>query len=81
LLQKPNLLLPLQNSAHNHQARNAEYFEKAGASIVVPAIDDFVPLLLSLLNDVDRQEKMRHALASLSRPHAAKEIAELILHL
>jgi len=80
LMQKPNILIPLKSSAHNHQQLNAEYFERMGASIILrdqPLHD----ILLALWHSPEKQARMKESLASVAKPDAAEHIARLILSL
>ena len=81
LTRKPNILIPLKTSAHNHQAMNARYFEKTGASIVLPAADKFPETLLALSENPAKQEEMKEALGKIAKPEAAKTITDLIMSL
>ena len=78
LMQKPNILIPLKSSAHNHQQLNAEYFEKMGASLILrnQSLHD---VLTALWHNPEKQERMKEALADVAKPDAAAKIAELIL--
>jgi UDP-N-acetylglucosamine--N-acetylmuramyl-(pentapeptide) pyrophosphoryl-undecaprenol N-acetylglucosamine transferase len=78
LMQKPNILIPLQSSAHNHQQLNAEYFEQMGASIILRD-KSLSEILKALWHSPEERERMKEALAKLSVPNAAERIAELLL--
>jgi len=77
LVQKPNIVIPLKNS---DQQKNAEYFEKRGASIVLREGHSLYDLLIALYNHPDQQESMKESLMSMAKPNAAEEIAELLLN-
>ncbi|MFH1012194.1 MAG: UDP-N-acetylglucosamine--N-acetylmuramyl-(pentapeptide) pyrophosphoryl-undecaprenol N-acetylglucosamine transferase [Candidatus Peregrinibacteria bacterium] len=77
LVQKPNIILPLKG----HQQRNASYFEKEGAGIVLRDTKDFASTLAALAGDPVKQQSMKKALAKISRLDAANQIAQLILNL
>lgn len=59
---KPSILIPLKNSANNHQEINAKIFEKSGASIVVLEdnfnVKDFQELFFNLIQDKEKLQKM-----------------------
>lgn len=76
LMEKPNMLLPLKNA---DQQKNAAYFEKTGASIILHNEDRIYDTLVALLENKQKQEDMKEALRSVSRPNAVKDIAKLIL--
>lgn len=75
LIQKPNILIPLQNA---DQQNNAAYFESIGASLVLRE-ENLYDLLLALWENPNKQEMMKEALKSIAKPEAASEIASLIL--
>lgn len=79
LMEKPNILMPLKSSAHNHQALNAEYFENEGASIVLTDANKVPEILLALWENKEKQQEMVESLRRVARPDAAKTIADLIL--
>ena len=78
LMQKPNILIPLKSSAHDHQRLNAEYFEKSGASIILRN-ESLADMLVALLNNSKKMNDMKEALGRIAKPDAAKQIAELLL--
>jgi UDP-N-acetylglucosamine--N-acetylmuramyl-(pentapeptide) pyrophosphoryl-undecaprenol N-acetylglucosamine transferase len=76
LMEKPNIIIPLNNP---DQKKNAEYFEKNGAGIVLTEGHNLCDSLIALYNHPDERESMKEALRALARPNAADEIAELVL--
>jgi UDP-N-acetylglucosamine--N-acetylmuramyl-(pentapeptide) pyrophosphoryl-undecaprenol N-acetylglucosamine transferase len=78
----PSVLVPLPGSPSDHQARNAQTLERAGAAVVVrdgecdPARLDAV--VSDLLLEPDHLERMGKAARSLGRPDAAERVADLI---
>ena len=76
LIRKPNILVPLNNP---DQLKNAAYFESAGASLILGEGHDLADLLIALRNNPEQQKSMKEALASVSKPGAADEIADIIL--
>lgn len=78
----PSILVPLPGSAADHQARNAEALEEAGAAVHVPEGElDGLRLwreVTGLLSDPERLEAMATAAKRRGRPHAAGEIAREI---
>jgi UDP-N-acetylglucosamine--N-acetylmuramyl-(pentapeptide) pyrophosphoryl-undecaprenol N-acetylglucosamine transferase len=75
-MQKTNVLIPLDSA---DQPKNAEYFEKEGGSIILKYPPAVVETLAGLWKDHAVRETMRRSLAALARPHAAEEIAELLV--
>ena len=75
-LQKPNIIIPLQNA---DQLLNATYFEKMGAALVFKKGADLFDLASNLWQNKALQSGMKSALKKLARPEAADEIARIIL--
>lgn len=80
---KPAILVPYPFATADHQARNAEYFVRAGGAIMVRDLDvAAVPEhVRSLLGDRDRLERMSEAMLRVARPAAADEIADGLVQL
>ncbi|PIR87764.1 MAG: hypothetical protein COU10_02915 [Candidatus Harrisonbacteria bacterium CG10_big_fil_rev_8_21_14_0_10_45_28] len=82
---KPAFLVPLPNSANNHQAENAYIYQSAGAGIVIeegnllPTL--FITQLKRVLGDSDRYRKMSEAAKSFYHPNAADYIARDVLQI
>lgn len=74
-LQKPNIIIPLQNS---DQLGNAKYFEKKGAAWVYKKGDNLFEMTFNLWQNKALRSQMQKALRGLSHTHAAEEIATLI---
>ncbi|MBI5422168.1 UDP-N-acetylglucosamine--N-acetylmuramyl-(pentapeptide) pyrophosphoryl-undecaprenol N-acetylglucosamine transferase [Candidatus Peregrinibacteria bacterium] len=81
LVQKPSVLLPLKSAAHNHQALNADYFERMGASLVLKPGQPLSEVLIALVHSPAQIQSMKKALAQLAKPEAAETIANIILGL
>jgi UDP-N-acetylglucosamine--N-acetylmuramyl-(pentapeptide) pyrophosphoryl-undecaprenol N-acetylglucosamine transferase len=80
---RPSLLVPLPSAIDNHQFANARALEAAGAALVLPQATTnparLTQLLAEWLGSPERlAEAARHA-ASLARPQAARELADLVL--
>jgi len=78
----PSILVPLPGSPSDHQFRNAQTLERAGAALLLhddecnpPRLDVAVS---ELLLDPDRLERMGKAARSLGRPDAAGRVADLV---
>jgi UDP-N-acetylglucosamine--N-acetylmuramyl-(pentapeptide) pyrophosphoryl-undecaprenol N-acetylglucosamine transferase len=80
---RPAILVPYPFATGDHQAKNAEFFERAGGVIVMPETElGRVPeLARSLLDDPDRLTEMGEAMTRVARPDAAAEIAEELIAL
>ena len=78
---KPAILVPGPFATGNHQARNAQFFERSGGAIVVPESElGRVPdIARSLLDDPDRLTEMSEAMLRVAKPNAAEEIAEELI--
>jgi UDP-N-acetylglucosamine--N-acetylmuramyl-(pentapeptide) pyrophosphoryl-undecaprenol N-acetylglucosamine transferase len=78
---KPAILVPYPFATADHQTKNARYFERAGGAITVPEQElGRVPeLARSLLGDPERLKEMGEAMRRVSRPEAAREIAEELI--
>lgn len=78
----PSLLIPYPYAANDHQTKNAEVFDRAGASSVI-ADETLDPDALSagiikLATDRNRLKAMAGAAKTLGRPDAAADLASLI---
>lgn len=82
---KPAILIPLEESANDHQRANAYAFSKSGGAIIIeesnllPGI--FLEQLKSILINNDLRAKMAAASAAFFIPGAAEKIAEEILEM
>ena len=78
---KPAVFVPFPLAADDHQRRNAEAMESAGAAVVIEEtrLDEvwLVDTICALLADPGRLAKMSEAARVMSHPGAAKDIAEL----
>jgi len=82
-LGKPSVLIPLpQSGSRGDQIRNAEYFRRCGASVVLPEQEldatAFVPAVIGLLSDPPRLARMGSAASTLGAGRPAEVIARLI---
>lgn len=75
----PAILVPGEYEGWD-QSANARYLEDQGASVMLrqAEIDHLHGLVMELLADTARRERMKQVLASLARPNAANEIADVI---
>lgn len=76
---KPSILIPLPESAQNHQVKNAYAYSQNKATIVLEEANFtpnfFLEKLKYLFSDPEELEKMQKAAEEFSRPMAAKIIA------
>jgi len=79
---KPSILVPLPTAADQHQLRNAQAFEKAGAALLVPDSEmtgsRLVEEVTRLAAEPERLEKMGEAARTLARPGAATRAADVL---
>lgn len=75
----PGLLIP-GTFAGGHQRDNARWLVEHGAAEIVEEsnIDALVPRTLALLENNERRAAMARAAAALSRPNAARDIAQIL---
>jgi UDP-N-acetylglucosamine--N-acetylmuramyl-(pentapeptide) pyrophosphoryl-undecaprenol N-acetylglucosamine transferase len=83
-LGKPSILIPLpRGSSRGDQIENAEFFAKAGAAVVLQqeglTADHLSRVVLHLLGNADKLERMGARASALGRPDAASRIAQLIV--
>ena len=80
---RPMVLIPYPHATADHQARNAHYFEQAGAAVVISDGELTGPRLAQevgrLLGDPGRLVAMARASAAMARPDAARAIAAEVL--
>jgi len=82
-LGKPSILIPLPESAQNHQVKNAYIFAEKGAGLsleqenLTPQF--FLEKLRLLSSDSTETQKMKAATKEFARPMAAKVIARYLL--
>ena len=79
---KPSILVPLPNSADQHQLRNAEAFEKAGAARLIHDAELTGPRLVEevgrLATEPGLLEKMGDAARTFAHPGAAQRAADIL---
>jgi UDP-N-acetylglucosamine--N-acetylmuramyl-(pentapeptide) pyrophosphoryl-undecaprenol N-acetylglucosamine transferase len=82
---RPSILIPLPTATDDHQRRNAEALQAAGAAEVIEQRDLTGELLagriLELAGDRERRRRMSAAARRLARPEAAERIVDVILTL
>lgn len=82
---KPAIFVPFPRAADDHQKRNAEAFEKAGAAVMLEESkltpETLVETVTTLLRDPMRLDKMNIAARSLAHSNAARDIAGMAAQL
>jgi UDP-N-acetylglucosamine--N-acetylmuramyl-(pentapeptide) pyrophosphoryl-undecaprenol N-acetylglucosamine transferase len=85
ILGRPALLIPLPTAADDHQTRNAQAFVRAGAAVVVEqrgaTAEALADTIAAVLADAPRRAQMADAMRALSRPDAARQIADELVAL
>jgi UDP-N-acetylglucosamine--N-acetylmuramyl-(pentapeptide) pyrophosphoryl-undecaprenol N-acetylglucosamine transferase len=80
---KPSILIPLPESAQNHQVKNAYSYSKRGACIVIEEVNlrpnFFLEEIKLLLANKEKVEFMSQAAKLFSKKNSAKIIAEYII--
>jgi UDP-N-acetylglucosamine--N-acetylmuramyl-(pentapeptide) pyrophosphoryl-undecaprenol N-acetylglucosamine transferase len=78
---KPAVFVPFPRAADDHQKRNAEALQRAGAAVMLEEAnlthETLVDTLSFLLADASRLREMREAARKLSHPNAASDIASM----
>jgi UDP-N-acetylglucosamine--N-acetylmuramyl-(pentapeptide) pyrophosphoryl-undecaprenol N-acetylglucosamine transferase len=76
---KPAIFIPFPHATDDHQLRNAQALERAGAAVLIAekdlTSDCLVGAVRELLSDSQRLARMSAASRALAHPHAAREIA------
>jgi UDP-N-acetylglucosamine--N-acetylmuramyl-(pentapeptide) pyrophosphoryl-undecaprenol N-acetylglucosamine transferase len=82
---KPAIFIPFPRAADDHQKRNAELLERAGAAVMLEESDltsaSLVQAIVSLMKDADRIHNMGRVARTLAHPDAAKNIAKMAANL
>lgn len=82
---KPAVFVPFPRAADDHQKRNAEALERAGAALMLEesslSRERLVEMVGSLLGDKARLQRMGEAARKLSHPNAARDIASMAARL
>jgi UDP-N-acetylglucosamine--N-acetylmuramyl-(pentapeptide) pyrophosphoryl-undecaprenol N-acetylglucosamine transferase len=82
---KPAILVPFPRAADDHQKRNAEAFDRAGAAIMIEEskldVKTLVETVSSLINNRSCLAKMGDAARSLAHPDAARDIGRIVARL
>jgi len=83
LSEKPSILIPLKESAQDHQLKNAYAYAESGACLVVEELNltphFFLERLEHLFSQPEKLKRMAKAAKLFSRPQAANIIAQYII--
>ncbi len=78
----PAVLVPFPHAVHDHQTRNAQVLEKAGAALLVPEGElrdkDLERVLPQMLADNEGRARMSRAALDAARPDAAARVADVL---
>ena len=84
----PAILIPVPNSLRDHQLKNAQLHEQAGAATIVlqqPDSQSTVTALSSelrrMMGNVSERHRMGQAMRSLAKPNAVGDVADAISEL
>jgi UDP-N-acetylglucosamine--N-acetylmuramyl-(pentapeptide) pyrophosphoryl-undecaprenol N-acetylglucosamine transferase len=76
---KPAVFVPFPRAADDHQKRNAEALERAGAAVMLEESnlnrDSLANTVANLFTDKSRLTQMGETASKLAHPHAAQDIA------
>lgn len=78
---KPVVLMPLPWAAEDHQTKNAEALVRKNAALMIKdseANEKLVSVILALLKDKQKQNKMSENIKRLAKPNATREIVDEI---
>ena len=82
---KPSVLIPLPTAADDHQRKNAEVLQQAGAAEVIEQRNlsgtALAERIAGLLGAPERRQRMANAARALARPDAARVIVDRALEL
>jgi UDP-N-acetylglucosamine--N-acetylmuramyl-(pentapeptide) pyrophosphoryl-undecaprenol N-acetylglucosamine transferase len=82
---KPAVFVPFPRAADDHQKRNAEALERAGAAVMLEESrltrESLVDAVSALLSDPSRLQTMGDAARKLSHPNAARDISAMAARL
>ncbi|HWB23079.1 MAG TPA: UDP-N-acetylglucosamine--N-acetylmuramyl-(pentapeptide) pyrophosphoryl-undecaprenol N-acetylglucosamine transferase [Gaiellaceae bacterium] len=80
---RPAILVPYPFATADHQAKNADYFVRAGGAVMVreDALATVPDLVRGLLDDSERRKTMGEAMLAAALPDAAEQIAKELIAL
>jgi len=81
----PSIIIPIENSAQNHQKENAYNYARSGAAKVIEEKNLLPQILFSEIKEIllnkEEQKKISQSAKNFARTDAAKKIAKEILNL
>lgn len=82
---KPSILIPLAESANNHQWENAYFYREAGAAVVVDENNLSAPMLEATIRRVFQRQSNLEVMSArareLAKPSAATDIAQILVQM
>jgi len=82
-LEKPSIIIPLESGAQDHQAKNAFYFARSGAAIIIEGSNITPNFVFSRVDQVIENNKkikeMKENCKKFATLDAAKKVAKIIL--
>jgi UDP-N-acetylglucosamine--N-acetylmuramyl-(pentapeptide) pyrophosphoryl-undecaprenol N-acetylglucosamine transferase len=85
LVGKPAILIPLKESAANHQHKNAFFYARVGAAVIIEGRNLSPNILLNeikgILGNKNKQAEMIKAAQDFAMPQAGRKIAEGLIEL
>ncbi len=85
-LAKPTILVPNGRLTGGHQLKNAKVYEDKQAAVVVTEdlsdankVIELIEPIKRILSDGELQAKLAHNIHAFSKPHAARDVADMIL--
>ncbi len=80
---RPSILIPLSESAQNHQAKNAQSYSDMGCTLVIEEENltphFFLQKIVALMKSPSVRQNMANQTARFSKPRSARIIAEYII--
>ena len=82
---KPAILIPLKNSANDHQGRNAYELAKIGGALVLEEMNlkehIFLQKIEKILDDKELQKSMGEKIGAFYHPEASEKLAKSLIEL
>lgn len=80
---KPSIIIPITNSAQNHQIKNAQAYSNSGSAIVIEENNltprFFLHKIMALMKSTAVKKNMSNQAGRFSKPNSAKIMAEYII--
>ena len=77
----PSVLIPFPHAVDDHQTKNGQQLQSAGAAVVIQEkdLDIFVAKLSDILRAPDNLTQMAHAARSVAKPQATQQVADRVM--